>query len=50
MRGQVGDVRNPHLFRAAGNDLLRAGLEQVGMAAKAVMAMGGLVIGPFARN
>src|SRR5450830_655196 len=48
--GQVSYIRNPYLFRPVGDDLFRACLEQIGMASKAMMAMGRFVISPLARN
>ncbi|VVM99439.1 hypothetical protein PS645_03211 [Pseudomonas fluorescens] len=50
MRREVGDIRDPDLLRPSRNDLPWTGLQKVGMAAEAMMAIGRLVIGPFSTN
>ena len=45
--GQVGDVGHPDLLRCAGLKLLTAGLEQIGVTAKPVVAVCGLVVRPL---
>ena len=43
---QIGDVGDPDLLRCHRRDLLRPGLEQVGMTVETVKTVGGLVIRP----
>lgn len=44
---QVGNIRHPDTPRSAGQHLLRARLEQIGMAVETMKAMGGLVVRPL---
>jgi hypothetical protein len=45
----IGNVCHPELLGCVWHDLLRA-FQQVGMAAKVVMAVRSLMIGPLTRN
>lgn len=47
---QVSDVRHPDLIGAAGDHLIRARLEQVGVTPEAMVAMGSLVVSPATRH
>ncbi|SET36351.1 hypothetical protein SAMN04487962_10846 [Marinobacter segnicrescens] len=50
MGRQIGNICHPELLRGIWYDLSRACFQQVGVAAKVVMAVGGPMISTFAGN
>jgi len=50
LSGQISDISHPYLFSSVGLNLLTAGLKQIWVAAKPMVALSSLVVRPLGRN